>query len=137
MEYAILNEPAARWQWSYYTQSPMGDWNEGGLNFIEKSSGARVWEISDSATAYDLCQTEDDIRIGDVLFIPSEKIVGFAGVWPIAITDNCGELHKVKADKHIDCVTYARIELKSSEENIKAAVELAENMENDQTCKSQ
>lgn len=131
MEFAIENAPAARWRWSYYTQSAMGDWNEGGLNFIEKSSGARVWEISDSVTAYDLCQTEDDIKIGDVLYIPSEKIVGFAGVWPIAITDNCGELHKVKADKHIDGVTYARIELKASDENIKAAVELAATSEND------
>ena len=132
MEYATQNTPAAQWRWSYSTRISIDDFIEGGFNFIEQSSGARVWELSDSITAYNACQTENDIRVGDVLYIPSEKIVGFADVWPIAVTDNCGELHKVNAERYIDGLTYARIQLQSSDENIKAAQELAAITENDQ-----
>lgn len=43
--------------------------------------------------AYDRCMTEEDIKTGDILIIESEKVVGLAWAWPIAVTKERGELH--------------------------------------------
>jgi hypothetical protein len=53
----------------------------------------RIFESS--GEAYDACQCDDSIKKGDLLVIPSEDVVGLAGIWPIAITANNGQLHKL------------------------------------------
>lgn len=54
-----------------------------------------------SAEAYDSTQigeTDGGVRVemGDILIIPSEKIVGVCDTWPFAVTKECGSLHAVK-----------------------------------------
>lgn len=57
--------------------------------------------------AYDACQTgltfrydeekglvvETKVETGDVLVIPSERVVGVCDTWPVAVTANYGKLH--------------------------------------------
>ncbi len=50
-----------------------------------------------SGEAYDACQCDEDIKDGDVLIIKSEKVVGIAGTWPVAVTVENGELHVIAA----------------------------------------
>lgn len=54
-----------------------------------------------SAEAYDATQIGesdrgDRVEFGDILIIPSEKIVGVCDTWPFAVTKECGSLHAVK-----------------------------------------
>ena len=50
-----------------------------------------------SGTVYDLTQTQDSIKDGDILVLPLEGIVGiFSDVCPIAITVEHGKFHKIK-----------------------------------------
>jgi len=49
--------------------------------------------------AYDATQCDDNISRGDILIIESEKVVGIADTWPIAVTDFTGELHGVQGTK--------------------------------------
>lgn len=46
-----------------------------------------------SGEAYDACQCRDDIENGDVLVIVSERVVGVADTWPVAVTLEAGKLH--------------------------------------------
>lgn len=50
-----------------------------------------------SGEAYDACQCDENINQGDLLYIPSEGIVGLADTWPIAITKECGAFHLASA----------------------------------------
>ncbi|WP_051382437.1 hypothetical protein [Bradyrhizobium sp. Tv2a-2] len=51
--------------------------------------------------AYDACQTgvhyafdgEYPVETGDILVIESEKVVGIADTWPVAVTKERGHLH--------------------------------------------
>lgn len=47
-----------------------------------------------SGDAYDATQCDESIKTGDCLVIPSEGVVGIADTWPIALTENPGELHE-------------------------------------------
>ena len=47
--------------------------------------------------AYDACQCDDNVKRGDILYIPSEGVVGLADTWPIAITKEYGALHTASA----------------------------------------
>lgn len=47
-----------------------------------------------TAQAYDACQCDDSIKKGDLLVIESEKVVGIADTWPVAVTDERGSLHQ-------------------------------------------
>lgn len=46
-----------------------------------------------SGEAYDACQCDKSIEDGDILYIPSEGVVGIADTWPIAVTHSYGKLH--------------------------------------------
>lgn len=54
-----------------------------------------------SGDAYDACQTgihyafdgEYPVATGDILVIDSEKVVGIADTWPVAVTKERGHLH--------------------------------------------
>lgn len=54
-----------------------------------------VFYFPTSGEAYDATQCWEDIKDGDVLVVSSEKIVGVADTWPIAVTAESGELHEV------------------------------------------
>lgn len=46
-----------------------------------------------SGEAYDATQCNEEIKNGDVLVIPSEKVIGVAYTWPIAVTKEHGAFH--------------------------------------------
>jgi len=55
-------------------------------------------EYVSSETVYDLCNCEcPKYKTGDIIIIPSEKIVAIAWAWPMAITAEFGDLHSHKA----------------------------------------
>ena len=51
-----------------------------------------------SGRAYDACQCSDAIKDGDVLVVESERVVGIAHTWPVAVTVANGELHRLAAE---------------------------------------
>ena len=53
-----------------------------------------------SGNAYDATMTSDRINTGDILIIPTERIVGIAHSWPIAVTAETGNLHSVDGDRN-------------------------------------
>ena len=55
-------------------------------------------EFATSQEAYDACQTMDHIKNGDTLVIKSERVVGVATTWPLAVTKECGVLHQLSID---------------------------------------
>ena len=58
-------------------------------------SYARAFCFSSSGNAYDATQTDAAISRGAILLIASERIVGLADTWPIAVTQTHGALHQV------------------------------------------
>jgi hypothetical protein len=50
-------------------------------------------EFSDTQEAYAASQCYVDT--GDVLYVPSENVVGVSYTWPIAITAERGDLHEI------------------------------------------
>ena len=54
---------------------------------------AKIHHFDSTVRAYDATQSDDKIKKGDVLIIESEKVVGLADTWPIAVTELPGELH--------------------------------------------
>lgn len=52
--------------------------------------------FSSTGSAYDSCMCDEAINDGDTLLIESERVVGLAFTWPIAVTTECGALHTVK-----------------------------------------
>ena len=56
--------------------------------------------FTSSREAYDatMCgehfETDAEIKTGDILVIESEGVIGVADTWPIALTPECGSLHK-------------------------------------------
>ena len=52
-----------------------------------------IHRFDSTGEAYDLCQCSEHIHKGDVLWIPSERVVGIADTWPIAVTTSHGKLH--------------------------------------------
>ena len=54
----------------------------------------KTFNFNSTREAYAATQTRDDIETGDALVILSERVVGLADTWPIAVTVDCGELHK-------------------------------------------
>ncbi|QKW08056.1 hypothetical protein HUT18_18385 [Streptomyces sp. NA04227] len=58
---------------------------------------AVVHRFTSTRSAYDATQTRDDIEDGDLLLIEREQVVGFLNsAWPVAITEQHGELHGLK-----------------------------------------
>lgn len=54
--------------------------------------------FASSGAAYDACQTDATLRSGTVLLVPTEQIVAIAWTWPVAVTRNDGELHRLEDD---------------------------------------
>lgn len=52
-----------------------------------------IHEFSSTEEAYGASQCYVDT--GDVLYVPSENVVGVSHTWPFAITDEWGDLHEV------------------------------------------
>jgi hypothetical protein len=67
--------------------------HEYGMHMVDD---VRVWTFANSGDAYDMTQCDDDLKTGDVLLIPSEKVVGITNTWPLAITKEIGHLHGVQ-----------------------------------------
>ncbi|WP_067565930.1 hypothetical protein [Nocardia acidivorans] len=56
----------------------------------------RIHVFSSSGEAYDHSQWREDIKDGDLLFVPSETIAGWLlGAWPVAATEHRGEFHTI------------------------------------------
>lgn len=53
----------------------------------------KIHFFESTGKAYNACQCSDEIKTGDILFIPSEGVVGIADAWPVAVTANHGDLH--------------------------------------------
>ncbi|WP_353645735.1 hypothetical protein [Mesorhizobium sp. WSM2239] len=53
----------------------------------------RVHFYDSTGEAYDTVQCSANVKNGDILIIPSEKVVGLADTWPVAITKEAGHLH--------------------------------------------
>jgi hypothetical protein len=53
----------------------------------------RAHLFESTGEAYDATQCDDDVKTGDVLIIASEKVIGIAYTWPIAVTKEHGKLH--------------------------------------------
>ena len=48
--------------------------------------------------AYDQVQCNKRIKKGDLLWIPSEEVIGIAYTRPFAVTKNIGKLHRIAPD---------------------------------------
>lgn len=59
-------------------------------------------QFESTGAAYDATQCREDIKNGDCLFIPEERVVGLAATWPVAITANAGNLHALADDTAVD-----------------------------------
>jgi hypothetical protein len=80
-------------------------------------------QFESTGAAYDATQCREEIKNGDCLFIPEERVVGLAATWPVAITANAGNLHALADDSPIDAAW-----IKSNgwtAEQIRAAVRFA------------
>ena len=75
------------------------DLHEYGMHIVDD---VRVWTFANSGDAYDMTQCDDDLKTGDVLLIPSEKVVGISDCWPFALTKEKGQLHGVKKGYKIE-----------------------------------
>ena len=60
------------------------------------TESVRSHEFHSSGQAYNACQTNDDIKNGDLLIIDNEEVIGLADTWPVAVTEKFGELHTMK-----------------------------------------
>ena len=47
----------------------------------------------ESGLAYAACQCDESITKGDLLIIESERVIGVADTWPIAVSREHGALH--------------------------------------------
>jgi hypothetical protein len=56
-----------------------------------------VHYFESTGDAYDATQCDDKIADGDTLVVLRERVVGVADTWPIAITGEHGNLHRIKA----------------------------------------
>ena len=45
--------------------------------------------------AYDDCQTDEGHKGGDLIWVPSEGVVGICDTWPVSVTAAYGNLHQV------------------------------------------
>ncbi|MBK8631777.1 MAG: hypothetical protein IPN84_16785 [Sphingomonadales bacterium] len=65
-------------------------------------SYARAFCFASSGNAYDATQTDAAISRGAILLIASERIVGLADTWPIAVTQAHGALHQIAPGRFAD-----------------------------------
>ena len=65
----------------------------------------KIHHFDDSGAAYDMAQCSPEVNKGDILVIESEKVVGLAHTWPVAVTKNAGHLHQVEEGKNLMILT--------------------------------
>jgi len=58
-----------------------------------------IHKFDSTGDAYDATQCDDNVKNGDILVIDSERVVGLAHTWPVAITEAYGKLHKINDGK--------------------------------------
>lgn len=55
----------------------------------------KAWVFDTTGGAYNTTQVDDNIKDGDVLLVPSEKVAGFLDkAWPTAVTEESGDFHR-------------------------------------------
>jgi len=64
---------------------------------VTEPDGVVVHQFESTGAAYDACQV-GIARVGDVLVVESEGVVGLADTWPVALTSDCGDLHKALSE---------------------------------------
>jgi len=57
---------------------------------------AKIHHFDSTVLAYAATQADDAVNEGDTLIIESEKVVGLASTWPVAVTELSGELHHLE-----------------------------------------
>lgn len=58
-----------------------------------KRAEVGVHTFDSTELAYDVTQFNEAIKSGDILHIPSERVIGVCDTWPFAVTKEHGELH--------------------------------------------
>lgn len=59
-----------------------------------------IRQFKSTRLAYDMSQRSEDIEFGDVLLVPSEKVVGILfEAWPCAITKEQGAFDRLASDE--------------------------------------
>ena len=53
----------------------------------------RIHNFETTADAYDATQCDPEVKKGDILIIESERDIGIADTWPVAVTREHGALH--------------------------------------------
>lgn len=88
-----------------------------------KTDGPIVHRFRDSGTAYNATQTSWLIRDGDVLVVEPENVVGILSeAWPVALSENTGEFHRMDPD-----TPWTAVPLTSGEtRDYSASVEIAD-----------
>ena len=61
-----------------------------------------IHKYSSTGSAYDACQCDESVKTGDILLIESERVVGLAMTWPVAVTEEYGHLHTVADGYSLD-----------------------------------
>tara|TARA_R100000329_G_scaffold11603_1_gene12610 strand:+ start:218 stop:841 length:624 start_codon:yes stop_codon:yes gene_type:complete len=98
------------------------DLHEYGMHIVDD---VRVWTFANSGDAYDCTQGDDDLKTGDVLLIPSEKVVGISDCYPFAITKEKGQLHGVEKGYKIEDIFVCNIDEDYKHKALKVARSLA------------
>lgn len=62
----------------------------------------KIHKFESSMDAYDACQCDPNITNGDTLVIEDEKIVALAWTWPVAVTEEHGQLHIIAEEGNLD-----------------------------------
>lgn len=63
---------------------------------IYEKNADGAFEFDSTGEAYDATQCCEEIKDGDMLVIHSERVVGLAQTWPLAVTPAHGALHSKK-----------------------------------------
>ena len=77
---------------------------------------------SSTAAAYDRCQWDEQVADGVILLVETERVVGLAGTWPVAVTVAQGQLHSIMQDGSVERLA---ADMHWETEQIIAAVDLA------------
>ncbi len=77
---------------------PVGFWDAVEIAVAKLATEPKpaFWAFDYSGDAYDACQCDHRIKVGDLLVIESEKVVGMADAWPVAISAAAGKFHVAK-----------------------------------------
>ena len=86
----------------------------------------RIHAFETTGNAYDAMQTDESIKTGDTLLVPSEAVVGVAHTWPFAITREAGYLHQLIEGRSTDTFESLNAEFGVPSGTIERACKLAQ-----------